>query len=285
MSEIKKIEIELLEKLTKDKKNAAATLKQQEARYLVDSYYQVQGFRIASGNQIRALDKENKKLNKPHEPHEVLSFFNAQFRVIEDEIKSTLDVYVSSRPIGRWLMSITGIGPVIAAGLIAHIDIKKCQTAGAIWRYAGLDPSVKWEKKQKRPWNAQLKTLCWKIGQSFCKVSRSPKDVYGRIYHQRKVYEEEKNEGGEYAEYAKKMLEDFNFKKDTKARKFYMEGKLPPGHINQRALRYAVKLFLSHLFQVWYEMENGEKPPKPFAIAQLGHAHMIEPPNWPMVEE
>jgi hypothetical protein len=280
-----KIEIELLEKLTKDKKNAATTLKQQEARYLVDSYYQVQHFRIATGNQTRILEKETAKDEEPDEPHEVLGFFNAQFRVIENEIKSILDVYVRSQPIGRWLMSITGIGPVIAAGLIAHIDIKKCQTAGAIWRYAGLDPSVKWNKKQKRPWNARLKTLCWKIGQSFCKVSSNPKDVYGRIYIQRKAYEEEKNEDGEYAEYAKKMLEDFNFKKDTKAYKFYTEGKLPPGHVNQRALRYAVKLFLSHLFQVWYEMENGEKPPKPFAIAQLGHAHMIEPPNWPMIEE
>jgi hypothetical protein len=40
--------------------------------------------------------------------------------------------------------SIKGIGPVIAAGLLANIDITKAPTAGHIWRFAGLDPSSKW---------------------------------------------------------------------------------------------------------------------------------------------
>lgn len=56
--------------------------------------------------------------------------------------------------------SIHGIGPVISAGLLAHIDIHRAVTVGHIWRFAGLDPSVKWLKKTKRPWNAGLKVLC-----------------------------------------------------------------------------------------------------------------------------
>jgi hypothetical protein len=56
---------------------------------------------------------------------------------------------------------------------------------------------------------------------------------------------------------------------------------LPPAQIDNRARRYAVKLFLAHLHHVWYETEFGEAPPKPYPIAIMGHAHYIMPPGWP----
>ena len=176
-------------------------------------------------------------------------------------------------------MGICGIGPVIAAGLLAHIDIERAPTVGHIWNFAGLNPDQEWSKGQKRPWNAKLKTLCWKIGQSFVKVSNNDKDFYGKIYQERKAYESALNEAGEYAEQARAKLEKFKIGKDTESYKWYSEGKLPPAHIQQRAERYAVKLFLSHLHEIWYREHYGTEPPKPFAIAQLEHAHYISPPN------
>jgi hypothetical protein len=41
-------------------------------------------------------------------------------------------------------MSNKGIGPVLSAGLLAHIDLRIAVTAGCIWRYAGMDPTSKW---------------------------------------------------------------------------------------------------------------------------------------------
>ena len=55
----------------------------------------------------------------------------------------------------------------ISAGLMANIDITKVQTAGQIQAFAGLDPTREWNKGEKRPYNARLKALCWKIGQCF----------------------------------------------------------------------------------------------------------------------
>jgi hypothetical protein len=55
---------------------------------------------------------------------------------------------------------------------------------------------------------------------------------------------------------------------------------LPPAHIHARAKRYAVKLFLAHYQQVAYELHFGKKPPNPYPIEILGHAHMIDPPNY-----
>lgn len=270
------IELEALNKLKRDIKNAGTTLSKEEARYLVDLYYQMQEYRKASDNQVRQLQKEDNK-----EPHETLAFFANNFRTLERNIKSVLQVYAESKPIGQWMLSICGIGPVISAGLMANIDITKVQTAGQIQAFAGLDPTREWNKGKKRPYNARLKTLCWKIGQCFIKVQNNEEDVYGKIFAIRKAYEIERNEKGELADQAKAKLERFNIKKTTDAYKWYSQGKLPPAHINQRASRYAVKIFLSHLFSVWYEMEHKEKPPKPYAIAILNHAHEIPIPNWP----
>lgn len=270
------IELEALNKLKRDIKNAGTTLSKEEARYLVDLYYQMQEYRKASDNQVCQLQKEDNK-----EPHETLAFFANNFRTLERNIKSVLQVYAESKPIGQWMLSICGIGPVISAGLMANIDITKVQTAGQIQAFAGLDPTREWHKGEKRPYNARLKTLCWKIGQCFIKVQNNEEDVYGKIFAIRKAYEIERNEKGELADQAKAKLERFNIKKTTDAYKWYSQGKLPPAHINQRASRYAVKIFLSHLFSVWYEMEHKEKPPKPYAIAILNHAHEIPIPNWP----
>lgn len=269
------MDITALTKLTKDVKTASILLTDEEARYLVDTYYQLQEYRKATDNQCRRLDT-----TPEGEPHETLAFFASNFRTLENNIKSCLQAYVQSKEIGRWMMSITGIGPVISAGLMANIDIRKVQTAGQIHAFAGLDPTREWKKGEKRPYNARLKTLCWKIGQSFIKVSNKDDDIYGHVFRIRKEYEVQKNDKHEYAAQAKAMLEKFNIGKTTEAYKFYKDGMLLPAHINQRASRYAVKLFLSHLFTVWYELEHGEPAPKPYPIGILGHAHEIYPPHW-----
>lgn len=265
----------IIDKLTRDIGKSAASLNKSELRFLVDLYYQMQSYRIATNNQSAALVRADSQ-----EPHATLDFFVRQFNKLETTLKTALDKYVQSDTMGQWLTSIIGIGPVIAAGLLSYIDIEKCQTAGAIWRFAGLDPTMEWGKGQKRPWNAKLKTLCWKLGESFVKQSGNPNDTYGKIYLARKEYETEQNEAGAYAAQAKAKLEKYNIGKTTEAYKHYSAGKLPPGHLNARAKRYAVKIFLSHLFDVWYWVHWDKEPPKPFAIAIQGHAHMFNPPNF-----
>lgn len=269
----------MFEKLSKDIKDASVTLSDQEARYLVDTYYQFQDYRIASMNQCRKLESPQTGETQD-EPNSTLLFFASQFGILEKQMKSILEVYVKSKPIGRWMLSLKGIGPVIAAGVIANIDITKVQTAGQIWAFAGLDPTKKWEKGQKRPWNARLKNLSWKIGQSFVKVSNKEDAIYGQIYKEKKAYYIKKNEEGGFAERAAQILKEKKYDKSTDAYKAYSKGKLPPAHIEQMAERYATKIFYSHLFTVWYEMENKKPAPKPFAEAILGHAHIIYPPNW-----
>ena len=262
------MEIEPVGKLSKDirvkMKDSGYILSRDEARFLVDAYYMMQENRIRADAQSRSM---------PEEPHEVLVWLGAQNSTLENQVKWALDKYSAADELGEWARSIVGIGPVIAAGLLAHIDIEKAPTVGHIWRFAGLDPTSKWEKGKKRPWNAALKCLCWKSGESFVKVSGHEHDIYGKIYLQRKELEQAKNVAGDYREQAE--IGAARVGKNTDAYKHYATGKLSPGHIHARAKRYAVKLFLSHYHERGYELKFGTKPPLPYPISILGHAHKI----------
>lgn len=261
-----------IQRLTRDLSSAAKTLSPDEARFLVDAYYQMQDNRIRADGQVRSMAESG-------EPHDVLRWLAAQSDGLEGQIKRALARYAEGQELGAWALSIHGIGPVITAGLLAHIDIAKAPTVGHIWRFAGLDPTLNWEKGKKRPWNAALKTLCWKIGESFVKVSGNEEAFYGRIYRERKAFEIARNESGVLAGQATAMLERKKFGKETDARKHYEAGRLPPAHIHARAKRYAVKLFLAHYHEVGYELMYGVKAPLPYPVAHGGHVHRIEKPR------
>lgn len=266
--------LEPIQKLTKDLREASKILTASEARFLVDDYYTMQDNRIRAAGQVRAMSKDG-------EPCEVLGWLFGQSEVMEKQIGRALTAYAEANPVGQWSMSICGIAGTLSAGLLAHIDIEKAPTVGHIWNFAGLNPDIKWEKGQKRPFNAKLKVLCWKIGQSFVKVSNNKNDFYGKYYKIRKEYEQAKNDKFEYKDQAERQLAKKNYGKTTEAYKHLITGKLPPGQIQQRCERYATKLFLSHWHYVAFRYKFGVEPPKPFAIAILGHAHEIEVPNNP----
>jgi hypothetical protein len=262
-----------ISKLTRDLKESAKLLSPTEARYLVDAYYTIQDYRKASASQVR-------ELTKSAEPCELISWLQTQMETLEGQIKRALDSWTDSKELGKWAKSIVGVGPVITAGLLAHIDIVKAPSAGHIFSFAGLNPTREWRKGEKRPWNASLKTLCWKIGESFVKVSGNEKDFYGKLYLKRKVEEIEKNERLEFKEQAVAMLQKKEFDKDTVAYANYIIGKLPPAQIHARAKRWAVKIFLSHYHHVAYKLHFGIDPPLPYPHAHLGHVDLIKPPNF-----
>jgi len=264
----------MVARLSKDLRAAAAAMTPQEARYLVDFYYLAQKCRIRAENQIRAMEEE---------PHALLDYAASQWAFLELQIKNAIHAFAKGSEIGRLMLGQVGIGPVIAGGLLAHIDIRKAPTVGHIWRFAGLDPTRPWEKGKKRPHNGRLKTLCWKAGESFVKQSGKEGCRYGKVYLTRKAEEAERNERGEYAAQAERTLTEKKWR-ETATRAIYKSGKLPPGHLHERAKRYAVKFFLAHLHETWFRLEFGTAPPSPWVVAQGGHAHW-ERADWGGEEE
>ena len=250
-----------------------------EARFLVERYYDMQKMRVAMGNQKFSSEK----LEDENETG-ALAYIIDAFKENEKAIARFLDVYTDNHPIGAWLKSIKGIGPVLAAGLLAYIDIDRVNTAGAIWKYAGWDVGyVRPKRGQKITYNPKFRTLCWKIGDCFVKTQNREGDIYGHLYKEKKEWYIAKNESGGFAEKAAYELTLKKFKEDTNAFKSYSSGKLPDAQINAMAQRFAVKIFLSHLFEVWYEYHNGKPAPKPFVEEHLGHVHIISAPNKDIV--
>lgn len=286
--------------LARDLRRAAATLSEAEVRFLVDSYYQMQENRKRSANQERALAESG-------EPHVVVGWLAEQGAVLERSIKGALDVWGRHNALASWARKTKGIGPVLAAGLAAHIDLSKAPVAGSVWRFAGLDPTQRWEKGKKRPWNASLKTLCWKIGESFVKVSGREGAFYGALWRERKAEEWRRNLAGELADEAARKLSETKIGKSTVSYRYYAGlispsvvrpyveagvtvpelkptergdevSMLPPAHIHARAKRWVVKLFLSHYYQHGREL-LGLPVAKPYAIEHLGHVRVIPSPH------
>jgi len=341
-----------------------------EARFLVDLYYSMQKQRIHVSNQVSALQRDEKKTGVDAEPHEAIKWILEQAKALESEVAKTLAAYTMVHPMAWFFDQTMGIGPILAAGLLAHIDIRKAPTAGHIINFAGLNPKQRWVGKEgakklwaevktpsrgyvealslaaqeigvnptnlirsastgkdgeekdftdtgciaalaKKPFNGALKTLFWKIGESFVKVANKENGFYGHLYAKRKVEEWNRNFSGAYAEIAKEKLATVKIGKDTDAyawysgqvdpaaaRAKYKLGEpmvlsdivsafgvpmLPPAHIHSRAKRYAVKMFISHLQECWWRQEMKSEPPAPYVFAHAGeaHAHYIPPPQKP----
>jgi hypothetical protein len=261
-------------KLTKDLKDSTATLSKDEIRFLVDYYYTLQEERIRAAARVRASGAADT-------PHAVIGWLADNTAYLEKQLQRALTAYAESDAVGRWSMSITGIAGVLAAGLLAHIDIEKAPTAGHIESFGGLNPNVEWKKGERRPFNARLKVLFWKIGESFVKQSGREEDFYGKIYLKAKEYYTAQNDAGAYADEAKKILSQKKFRTDTDAFGHYTSGKLPPAQIHARAKRKAVKLFISHWHEIAYRYRFGKGPAAPYTIAIQGHADYIAPPNDP----
>lgn len=239
-----------------------ATLSAADARCLVDAYY-----------TARVRGREPAK----REQSPAVAWLSERHHSVEIEIRRVLDGWTETIPAARWAKGI--VGPVIAAGLAAQIDISRCPTAGRIWRFAGLDPSRKWARGEKRPWNAALKTICWKIGDCFAKAAAQDNHFYGRLYLQRKSQEEAANNSDKFAGQAAARLRRGDLEEGE--RRWYAQGKLPPAHIDARARRWVVKLFLAHYHHVAWTVATGEAPAKPYVISILGHAGYIQPPDFP----
>lgn len=260
-------------KFSRDVRALLETLDQASARKVVDAYYVLQENRMAFAAQARELAKEGN-------PHELMDLLTDGMHAMEKSLKSPLQQFAQADVAGAWAISQYGIGPVLAAGMVAYVDITKAPTAGSVWRYAGLDPTQTWEKGQKRPFNAEFKVLCWKIGQSFMKFSGKEQCFYGQLYKSDKARRVEKNNNGEYADFAKSILEKKNFK-ENQTKSVLKSGKLPDGQIDAQARRFAVKIFLSHFHAVAYQAHHGRPAPRPYIIAHGDHVHEIPVPNNP----
>ena len=334
------VELIIPEGLGKDLKKeikSVTNASRQEIRCLVDNFYQIQEKRIALQGQIRAIRQEADDLEA--ETFADILEWQLKTQLIQEKgLKDALSCICQTSEVGRWLMSIKGIGPTLAAGLLAYFDVTGIEYATHFMSYSGLnDNNRPWLGREKTekivneilgsskeisdddlieianrtqwsvsylrdacskydsngnlksrsksdlikaaskiPYNKDLKVLMFKIGESFVKVANR-NSLYGKLILERKAYETTKNENGEYAEQAARILANKKIGKDTDAYKAYSQGKLPKAHIQRRAVRWATKIFVSHVFDEMYRVANNKKPAEYYILGKDKHKDYIGP--------
>lgn len=80
-----------------------------------------------------------KELEDDEHHKKVTDLFVAQEKII---VKTVTGI-VKEHPLWtEWLSKVTGIGPIIAGGLLAWVDITRCTYVGNLWKYAGLAVTI-----------------------------------------------------------------------------------------------------------------------------------------------
>ena len=95
-----------------------------EARTLIDLYYGIQDYRKAIDNQRRAMDQGA----DTGITHEALDFIAPQIEAIENNARAWLEAYINSHVMWPWFAAVDGIGPILAAGLVAHLGSRPVPT-------------------------------------------------------------------------------------------------------------------------------------------------------------
>ena len=96
--------LEPVKRMGRDLRAAAATLTDEEVRFMVDAYYARQEDRKRAGGQQRALDASG-------EPHSVITWLSDQSSTLEKQIKSALDVYTEHHVMGGYMRGVFGMDP------------------------------------------------------------------------------------------------------------------------------------------------------------------------------
>ena len=210
---------------------------------------------IAKFLQDLVKEKKITKLEKSY----IENLFQASNETAQTEnrYKKLMDQYLSEEILwNEWLSKIKGISSVLGANIIKNFGY--CETyryVSSLWRHTGFDPDgakgrVKGEKIH---YNPKLKTLMYKIGDSFIKQRTEP---------YRTIYDNEKD---------RQLVLAINEAENAPKSRL---------HADLRARRKMVKIFMQHLYLVGRTLK-GLPVAKPYPHDRLGHKHFIPPSDCP----
>ena len=245
---------------------------QNQIRFLIENYYDIQKLRIQTFGRIVAYVKSNfekfEDIETPEQnkhsyvaelicrekipiPNDIvdLVWFYRELYDTEKQLYKKIDEFSKDHLYRvRYLNNIKGIGPVFASGIIAWLaPLSRFATVSKLWKYCGLAPGSVRRRGKMCDYNPKLKTFMWRMGESFIK-QKSRGGFYGMMYERFKQECQQK-----HPDWSK-------------------------GHVHAWARRKIVKLFLSHAWEMWWRLMEGREPPtKPYAQEHLKHVDYYRP--------
>jgi hypothetical protein len=264
--------------------------KYEQLRWLTDVYGQYQKHRIALGNRMYA-SAEGLDTNEP------TSYMVRSFEYLEALEKDTfreMKRVVKHHPAWPWLDAVKGMGPTLSTKILGLIgDVSKFDTVSKLWAFSGygLKNGANGVPERQRPvkgeklsYNRRLKTAVYLAGDSFIK-SRSP---YRDFYDDAKARYRLTKQAQPLSVASGVALDDLPDRDTTEGKKDLdamikaansaagEEVVWSDGHNDNAARRVMVKVFLSHLWEVWREAEGLAVRPD-YAAEYLGHTTRTDP--------
>jgi transposase len=160
-------------------------------RNLVELRVKLARFRVGSTNQLRALSRQELAPDKLGEEElketipqdatmqefcSALFRLGGAFRSESDRLDAVFHEWCRSSKDARLLMSIPGVGPLVAACIVAQVgDIKRFDSPGKLCAYAGLVPRVHSSGQSHRTGGITKKgrrSLRWAMGLAAMSASR-----------------------------------------------------------------------------------------------------------------
>lgn len=247
---------------------------QEELYRQVCMYRAWQKMRVSVSNQVSAIQR--RELVTGDEADEFRREWVKPLKRQEDRIVREAAKALKGMPIWEsWLSKVHGIGPVLGVQLVALIQpIADFPNVAKLWSYAGYavaddGRAVRHVAGQQSRWNPELKLLGFQAGDCFIKLGGAYRELYDRYKARDKARHPEQQP----------LLDDKDKAKlgrNGQAIMLYTDM-----HLHNRARRYAVKIFLSHLWQVWRELQ-GLPVPGPYPVEVLGHTTVLSP--WAFIQ-
>lgn len=207
----------------------------------------LQKARIQFGNRLDAIARGDDTATA--EVLEILDRWQTRFAELEAEADRDIREMAKDHAIIARMCDVKGVGLILAAKVVAMIDIERANTVSALWRYAGYavvdGQRERPTKGEKLHYNKRLKTACYLVGTSFLRTGSPYRSVYddARLYY------------------------EANRPEWTKA------------HQHQAAMRKMIKMFLAHLWLHWRTVEN--LPTRDLWVMDYGgHAHYRAPEEF-----
>lgn len=278
-----------------------------DIRFINKFLYCVQPNRIALGNWIDAKKRDG--INPSVRAEKLFKDIKAQEK---DAVKMAMAIVKKSPIWDEFFENIKGIGPCLSTSLMAEIrDIGRFDTISALWAYIGLIAEYyklectkkgkkhnlimssnkhktcqvfKNKKKElcntplkviekitgKSPkretgyhyfFNSRLKMICWKVAGQLVKQGDP---FYRGIYDKAKILYQNKAKADGLEIISATEISD----KEDKTKYISKD------HVDNRAKRKLVKIFISHLWEAWRLSENMAIR-KPYVIEKMGHTGYI----------
>lgn len=268
------------------------------------TFYAIQKQRIEAGNRI-AMNVRDQRLTEDE-----AALLNAHLKVglhaIEKNVKRDMTRVLEPIPIYQeWFKKIRGVGPLLAGAIIGEIGtIDRFEHISNLWSWAGfgIHDGVADRRRagEKSHWNPVMKIVGWKAGKSFVKLG----GYFRETYDQFKLEEVAKNipwaapldpaklsgfrlwlPDGEGAILTKDIVPGV-VKAAKKAGNTTIKICRTDGHVDNRANRRNIKLFLGLTWMKWRELE-GLPVSEPYIGTHglAGHHTIVYPDEVVVAEE